>query len=275
MNTMPRALVALALLASAAPAARAQTDFYNTDRGRPLTIEDAIVVERRAFELQAAPVTFQRVARGVSHWGVAPELAWGFSPRTQVELSLPIAVEDDGTRRQALVAAAGMELELLHQLNAETTVMPALALGAGVHLPVGPLAPARALPVVRGLMTRTMGWGRFHLNGAYTPGDDLAPTDPGVMEANRWQAGLAVDRTFALRSLLVGAEVFAQAPLLADGATEWRTSVGVRQQVTPRLAMDAGLGRRISDGPSGWTFTMGAAYAFAPPGMPGFRGGAR
>ncbi len=266
---------ALLLIALAAPAAGAQTDFYNTDRGRPLTTEDAIVIERRAFELQAAPLTFQRVMRGVSHWGIAPELAWGFAPRTQIELALPIAVEDDGTRPRALVAAAGLEIELLHQLNTETTTLPALALGAGVHLPVGPLAPSRAIPTVRALMTRTLGWGRVHINGAYSPGDDLAISDPGAAEATRWQAGFAVDRTFVLRSLLVGAEVVAQSPLIADGTTEWRSAIGVRQQLSPRLAMDAGVGRRVSSGDAGWTLTMGAAYAFAPPGMPGFNRGAR
>lgn len=266
---------ALLLLALAAPAARAQTDFYNTDRGRPLTTEDAIVIERRAFELQAAPLTFQRVMRGVSHWGIAPELAWGFAPRTQIEVALPIAVEDDGTRPRALVAAAGLDVELLHQLNAETTTLPALALGAGVHLPVGPLAPSRTIPTVRALMTRTHRWGRVHLNGAYSLGDDLALSDPGALESMRWQAGVAIDRTFVLRSLLVGAEVVAQSPQIASGETEWRTAVGVRQQLSPRLAMDAGIGRRLSDGEASWTLTMGAAYAFAPPGMPGFDRGAR
>lgn len=270
-----RASHALLLLALAAPAARAQTDFYNTDRGRPLATEDALVIERRAFELQAAPLTFQRVLRGVSHWGIAPELAWGFAPRTQIEVALPIAVEDDGTRPRALVAMAGLEVELLHQLNTETTTLPALALGAGVHLPVGPLAPSRAIPTVRALMTRTHRWGRVHLNGAYSPGDDLALADPGAADADRWQAGLAVDRTFVLRSLLVGAEVVARSPLVADGETEWRTAIGVRQQLSPRLAMDAGIGRRVSAGDAGWTLTMGAAYAFAPPGMPGFNRGAR
>ena len=51
--------------------------------------------------------------------------------------------------------------------------------------------------------------------------------------------------------------------------------LATRQQVSPRLAMDVGLNRRVSDGPAGWTFTMGAAYAFAPPGMPGFNRGTR
>jgi hypothetical protein len=35
----------------------AQTDYYNTDAGRPITVEDAYATERYAFELQLAPVS--------------------------------------------------------------------------------------------------------------------------------------------------------------------------------------------------------------------------
>ena len=152
MHLPRRAFRALLLLVLAAPAARAQTDFYNTDRGRPLTTEDAIVIERRAFELQAAPLTFQRVMRGVSHWGIAPELAWGFAPRTQIEFALPIAVEDDGTRPRALVAVAGLEIEVLHQLNTETTTLPARAPG----LVVRPVCQTGGAPVFESIPFRTL-----------------------------------------------------------------------------------------------------------------------
>lgn len=275
MQMTTRASLTLATVLCAASTAGAQTDFYNTDRGRPLRTEDAIVVEFRAFELQAAPLTFTRVARGASQWGIAPELAWGFAPRTQLEVAFPVTVQDDGVRARALTALSGVEVELLHQLNAESQTLPAIALGAGVHLPVGPLAPPRALPSLRGIVTRTLGWGRVHLNGHYTPGEELLATDTGADDASRWSAGLAVDHTFPLRSLLVGAEVYAVTPLVAQAATEWRAGAGLRQQVSPRLAMDAGVHRRLSAGDATWTLTVGAAYAFAPPGMPAFNRGMR
>ena len=47
----------------------AQTDYYNTDAGRPLQIEDAYAVERRALEIQAAPLRLERNRRGVYSWG--------------------------------------------------------------------------------------------------------------------------------------------------------------------------------------------------------------
>src|SRR5690348_16329584 len=85
----------LLLLSAAAPLA-AQTDYYNTDAGRPLQVEDAYAVERRALEIQAAPLRLERSRRGVYRWGIEPELAAGLLPRTQLEVGLPIAIVDAG-----------------------------------------------------------------------------------------------------------------------------------------------------------------------------------
>lgn len=260
---------AVALVLVASPA-QAQTDYYNTDRGRPLSVEDAPVIERHAFELQAAPLRLERPARGVTHWGIAPELAWGILPRTQVELALPFAMEEDAASGRTLVALAGVEVEALHQLNVESLTLPSFAVGAGVHLRAGPLAPRRAVTTVRALATRTLSWGRVHLNGSWSPGDALEPDDPAAGEAARWFAGLAADHAFVFRSLLVGAEVTARESLIDDGLTEWRAGAGIRRQLSPRFAMDAGVDRRISAGGPAWGFTMGGAYAFALPGSRAF-----
>src|SRR5688500_7867010 len=60
------------LLGAAATSATAQTDYYNTDAGRPMQIEDAHAVERRAFEIQAAPFRLERSRGGAYHWGLEP-----------------------------------------------------------------------------------------------------------------------------------------------------------------------------------------------------------
>ena len=67
---LPTASLAVASLAIASLAARpaaAQTDYYNTDAGRPITIEDAYPVERRALELQLAPLRLERARGGTYH----------------------------------------------------------------------------------------------------------------------------------------------------------------------------------------------------------------
>src|SRR5688572_14514941 len=75
-------------------AAEAQTDYYNTDAGRPVLIEDAHPTERYAFELQLAPLRLERAAPGDYSWSVEPELAYGILARTHLEVGFPILYRD-------------------------------------------------------------------------------------------------------------------------------------------------------------------------------------
>src|SRR3712207_3369837 len=96
----------------AARPAAAQTDYYNTDAGRPVTIEDASPIERRAFEIQAAPLRVERLGPGVYTWALEPEVAYGVLPRTQAEVGFPLALIDgSGVGRRS--GLAGVDLSLL------------------------------------------------------------------------------------------------------------------------------------------------------------------
>jgi hypothetical protein len=239
-----------AVLALGAPAA-AQTDYYNTDKGRPVQIEDAAPVERYAFELQLAPVRLERESGGTYRWEIAPEIAYGIAPRTQLEVGFPLAFVDAGDDGRA-EGLAGIEIGALHNLNLETRTLPALALAGEVLLPVGGLAPDETYASVKGIATRTFSWARFHVNGQDAAG-----------EASRWMAGVAVDRTFPLRSLLVTADVFAEQPLVEDDELRWTAEAGFRYQTSPQFNIDFGVGRRFAGGEQGWFLTFGAAHAFA------------
>ncbi len=258
------------LFAAALPqAVQAQTDYYNTDRGRPLTIEDAYATERYAFELQLAPVRLERTPGGVYQWGVEPEIAYGILPRTHVEIGAPISYVDTGrgARRSGL---AGVELSLLHNLNVETR-LPALAIVGDVLLPVGAFGPDKAVVSATGIATRTFTWARFHLNGQYTFGNDdsgqqsgSAPrAGPGAVEVSRWLAGISVDRTSPLRSILIGAEIFARRPRGQGNEVEWNTALGVRKQLSPHFNVDGGVGKQLSGDGRSWFATFGLSRAFA------------
>lgn len=242
----------------------AQTDYYNLDRNRPARIEDAYATERYAFELKVAPLRLERESGGVYHWGIDPEIAYGVLPRTHIELGFPVAIIDAGGDGQR-TGLAGIELSALHNLNVETRTLPALGIRGGVVLPVGSLAPDRAYPAVTGIATRTFTWARFHVNAQYTFGTEPDADDPageaGAHEVPRWLAGVAVDRTFPLRALLVIGDVYAQQPLHEDDPVEWNAGVGFRYQVNPYLAVDAGVGRRLTGG-NAWYVTFGSAFAF-------------
>jgi hypothetical protein len=262
-----RAGCAVLLVVALAGPAMAQTDYYNLDQNRPARIEDAYATERYAFELKVAPLRLERESGGVYHWGIDPEIAYGILPRTQIEVGFPFAVIDAGAGARQ-TGLAGIELSALYNLNVETRTLPALGLRADAVLPVGSLAPDRVYPAVTGIATRTYRWARFHVNAQYTFGrapdvleqpDETAPVVTG--EVSRWLAGVAVDRTFPLRALLVIGEVYAQQPLHEEDSVEWHAGVGFRYQVSPYLAVDAGFGRRLT-GDSAWYVTFGSAFAF-------------
>lgn len=245
--------------------AAAQTDYFNTDRGRPLHVQDATAIERLAFELQLAPAHWSRGRSGRDVWSVEPELAYGILPRTQVgvgvELSHVPAV--NGLRQ---INMTSLHVGALHALNVESLTLPALALSAGLDVPFGTFSNRRAFPTVGVAVTRTWSLGRIHANAdfgfadeepasqdACTPQDPLAPHDQ-----SRWLAGVGIDRAFALRSMLVGAEVVARRPLLSGSDVEWSAAGGVRWQLGPHLSLNAGVGRSFGFARE-WSITFGAA----------------
>jgi len=205
-------------------------------------------------------VRLERARGGEYHWSVEPEIAYGILPRTHVELGLPVA----GTDRDGAGAGggiAGLELSALHNLNNETRLLPALALRADLLLPAGSRAPDEPYASVSGIMTRSFRFGRIHINGQYTIGPTPA-TSSMEPAAARWLAGMAIDKTFPLQAFLIIADVYATQPLHDDDDVVWNAGAGIRYQLNPRFALDAGLGRRLTGDPT-WSLTFGTAYAFA------------
>ncbi|MDQ3081445.1 MAG: transporter [Gemmatimonadota bacterium] len=249
------------MLVTGASVAGAQTDYYNTDAGRPITVEDAYPTERYAFEFQLAPVRLERARGGLYSWEFEPEIAYGILPRTHLELGLPVAYQDagGGARRSGI---AGLELSALHNLNAETS-WPALGVAAEVLFPVGPLAYDDTYGTVKGIMTRTFTWARFHANGAYTFGNEpRSGSSPGTADVSRWLGGLAVDKTFPLRALLITAEAVARQPIFESEDVEWSIGTGARYQLSPQLSLDGGIGKVVTGDEQPWFVTFGLARAF-------------
>jgi hypothetical protein len=256
---LPKVAQAAALIILVAPgltkSAAAQTDYYNMDSGRPLTIEDASATERYAFELQLAPIRLERTRGGRYRWEIEPELAYGILPRTQVEVAAPISYYDESTG--ARPGLGGIVLSALHNLNVETS-LPALALSGAVVLPIGSMAPDEAVFSAKAIATRTFRWARFHVNGEYAFTDEDSPSG-----TSRWLAGLAVDKAFPLSSMLIGAEVFAREAASGDGDASWNGAVGIRKQLSPAFNVDAGIGRQFTGEDRSWFVTLGLAHAFA------------
>jgi hypothetical protein len=255
----------------AARTATAQTDFYNPDRGRPLLIEDATTIEFQSFEFQMAPLRLERENGGKYSWGLEPELAWGIRRRTQLEVGLPLAAIDRAGR-PVQRGIAGVDVELMHNLNVETLRLPAMTLGVSSLLPVGALGPRFAYGRVKGLVTKTLGMaGRLHVNveatagpraNRLTGGTGGTTAGPSGLELARWMAGAAFDRAIPTRSVLLMAETYVRRPLDPTRPVEWTSGAGLRWQVAPQLVFDAAAGRRFTGSEQAWYLTVGTAYAF-------------
>ncbi|MBI3791120.1 MAG: hypothetical protein HY275_09615 [Gemmatimonadetes bacterium] len=238
--------------------AHAQTDFRNLDRGRPFAIEDAIPIERWGLELQAAPLRLERSKLGVTEWGFEPAVAVGFLPRTEFELGLPFIVVPNGATRTA--SLAGVDLGVLHQLTAESEALPALALRGSVLVPAGVLGPTQAIPQVGVLLTRSFDNAvRVHANAeaALASGTAIG----GSLDVHRWSVGMALDRTFVVRSFLVGVEWMLSEPLSQPGKQELTLGAGARWQLDPRWWLDVGAGQHTGASHDGWYLTAGASVA--------------
>ncbi len=262
--------------------AHAQTDFFNTDGGRPLRVQDAGAVEWRALELQFAPLRLER--HGGSGWraSVEPEIAFGILPRTHIGIGFPLASVDrpdvpsidvliPGQSQQSpgqVDGLAGLHLSVFHQLNVETSI-PAFAVRGEVLLPAGPLGPDKAYPSIMGIVTRTLpqfGALRVHGNASVTFGsapdaEGNVPTGPFAEDVPRWLAGVSVDRAFPLKFSLLAMELVARQSLMESDPVSWSAAAGVRHQFSPRIVMDLGVGRQFTGLDPHWSLTFGSAIA--------------
>lgn len=245
-----QSLAALLLIVAAAPAA-AQTDYYNTDRSRPTRVEDAHATELYALEIKVAPLRIDQIdGEGLAEWSLLPEIAYGVLPRTAIEVGMPITALADGP-----VRVSGIEFSAFHNVNTETLTLPALALRADLEVPLGSEESGGVVPSLTGIVTRTFRQGRVHLNGRYS----LVDEGPEATEPHegRWLAGVAVDHVLPLRAMLLIANVYAVQPV-QQSDLRWTAGAGVRYQLNPYLAVDAGAGREFgSDGT--WHLTVGSA----------------
>jgi hypothetical protein len=118
---------------------------------------------------------------------------------------------------------------------------------------------------LKAIATRSWGRMRAHLNLARGFGseDELSVAEP----LSRWNASLAVDRTFFRSSILLIGEV-ALSQAIQDAPTAVNASVGGRWQWTPTLVLDAGVTRRLrSDIGPDIALTIGITHAFALRGL--------
>ena len=177
----PSALI-VALSLSAAVKAEAQSSYRNLEAGRPVRVEDAVVTERFALDVDLFNLRYDELSDLRTRLLWEPEVAYGILPRTEIWLRLPVFYrERTSVPRGGL---AGLGVGGMYQLNLESQWLPAAALSTELFKPAGP----NALPLsysVKALLTRSFSPGRLHVNAsaasyAVQPAPSLVITCPGT-----------------------------------------------------------------------------------------------
>ena len=159
-----------------------QSSYRNLDAGRPVRVEDAVVTERYALDVDLFNLRYDELSDLRTRFLWEPEVAYGILPRTELWLRLPVFYrERTSVPRGGL---AGLGVGAMYQFNLESEFLPAAAIATEFFKPAGPTA----LPVsysVKALMTRSFSPGRVHVNAsvasyAVQPAPSLVITCPGT-----------------------------------------------------------------------------------------------
>lgn len=258
-----RVIAAAALLVIGPAALGAQIDYRNLDDDRPTRVEDAYPAERFAFEF-LVPYSYARARRGAIVQASVLEVEYGFLRNAHLGLKAPLAaVRTNGSNATGL---SGLRAFFLYNFNTDGLLLPAISIRADAAFPVGSLGGDETQVAFKGIVTRSWGRTRLHLNGAarVVGGESPGPVVEGLED---WWYGAALDRTLFRQSLLVVGELYALREASGD-PVEVNASLGLRWQWRPTTVLDVGIARGLRDGlgPE-YAVTIGVSNAFAIAGL--------
>ena len=242
--------------------AHAQADYRNLDPGRPIAVEDAQPIAYRELEAQNGIPRFNREHRGQWIVGLESEYKMGIYKDLQVGLSSEYVVAH--RNGNTVTTGRDRQLHLLYNFNQETRHLPALAIRPELTIRGGGLGSRHEHAALKGIVSKTIGHNRLHLNGSYTVGPTAAPGRGGEL-VNRYFYGAAYERTFPLKFVVLLADVYARKPI-DNALTQVVFEVGTRVQLTPKWVLDTGISTgalRSSAGPDlGFTFGLSHSFSF-------------
>ena len=265
MHLIPsgRLLVAAALFVGGPACLVAQIDYRNLDDDRPTRVEDAYPAERFAFEF-LLPYSYARARDGAVIQSSVLELEYGVFRNAHIGIKAPLAaVRAGGSTTTGL---SGLRAFAFYNFNTEGPVLPAISLRADAAFPVGSLSGEETQIAIKGILTRSWGRTRLHVNGALrvTGGDAAGAAVEGVED---WWYGSAVDRTLFRQSVLLVGEVYALREASAT-PVEVNASLGLRWQWRPTTVLDVGISRGLREGLGpDYAVTVGISNAFAIAGL--------
>ncbi len=226
------------------PAVGWALDHDNLDPNRPIGMEDAYAIAKGEIGLEGG-VRFNDRRAGRTRVVVQPQIIYGAFDNTQIEIQGDLFT--DPTTVVGANKSGDLHLGVLYNFNTETITLPALAVRVEADFPTG--VNSRAVDTqVTGIMTRSFGRLRTHLNVGYT----VLGAPQGQERAGAYRAVAAVSYPlgYPLRFVdTVIASVYSRQSDLRGQRNNTGIELGLRHQWTSRIVLDAGLGTEF-DGPA-------------------------
>jgi len=215
-------------------------DHDNLDPNRPIAIEDAYVVPKGEIGVEGG-ILFSDRKRGESRLVFQPQLIIGAFNNTQLELS-----SDVSTDPRSVVGddkSGNLTVGALYNFNTETLSLPAFAARVQLGFPTGVNAKG-VDTAVTGVMTRSFGRWRAHVNVGYT----FLGSPQGLERSGTYRVVAAVSYPLgyptSFRDTII-ANVFTRQSDLVGQRNPTGIGIGLRHQVSSRVVADIGIGSEL------------------------------
>jgi len=234
-------------------------DHDNLDPNRPLQVEDAYPIPEGEIALESGVRVNDR-REGRTRFAFQPQILYGAFRNTQIEIQSDLLTESAtvvGPNR-----SGDLRLGVLYNFNTETLTLPALAMSLELDVPTGVQSKGVDTKVT-GILTRSVGRLRFHVNGSYALHGSPQYQERGGMYRIVAAVSYPIGYPYRFRETLI-IDVYTRQSDLVGQSNHTGIEVGLRHQLTSRIVLDGGLGTEFL-GPSdraAITGTVGLSVGF-------------
>jgi hypothetical protein len=247
------------LLLLVAPTFAWALDHDNLDPNRPIAMEDAYAIPKGEIGLESGVrVNDRRESR--TRVVFQPQIIYGAFNNTQIEIQGDLF--SDPSSLVGANKSGDLHLGVLYNFNTETLSLPAFAARIELDLPTG--VDSQGVDTqLTGIMTRSFGRWRAHLNAGYT----FLGSPQGQERNGTYRVIAAVSYPLgyptSFRDTLI-MDVYTRQSDLKGQRNNAGIEVGLRHQLSSRIVLDSGLGTEFY-GPSdrsALTGTVGLSVGF-------------
>jgi hypothetical protein len=215
-------------------------DHDNLDPNRPIAIEDAYVLPKGEIGIEGG-VVFNDRGQEKGRIAFQPQIIYGAFANTQIELMTTTLTEPNTVAGDD--KSGDLSLGVLYNFNTETSDIPAFAMRVELGFPTG--VKSKGLDTeVTGVMTRSFGRWRTHLNAGYT----FLGSPQGSERAGTYRVVGAVSYPLgypdSFRDTII-ANVFTRQSDLVGQRNPTGLGIGLRHQVSSRIVADVGIGSEL------------------------------